>query len=287
MRLIKESEIRNVPFDELAIIYSDLSKTEDDWEGYCKDKKDTNNWFVKHNIRGKSEWLFPQLLAHIARFNINCITNSGGIIDCSKFWASNLDLNSLWDRGLFLFIMKTYSRGNILGIKQSTPPGTEYCGLVPLVLASFKKYHDVPYSRWDRDTINKVVDKPLAEAMAWSGDVDDFSPEFLLEIRAKTLTLKTGAKAGQVQNPITTFKIPTDPSMNGMPKMLKLMLIQIWCAHPLNINQYMVTNPLDWDNHPEPLDGYILDELTVKQLNAAKKDDITEQVNNRKMDPLW
>jgi hypothetical protein len=41
--------------------------------------------------------------------------------------------------------------------------------------------------------------------------------------------------------------------IHSLPKLVQIMVCQTWCAHPNNRTQYMVLNPLDWDNLPEPL----------------------------------
>jgi hypothetical protein len=86
-------------------------------------------------------------------------------------------------------------------------------------------------------------------------EIPQLSKEELLQTRDIALTPKTGAKAGIMRNPSTTYALyvpPTSP-LYTLPTLAKIMVLQTWKAHPSLRNSTMILDPLDWDNMPEPL----------------------------------
>ena len=135
---------------------------------------------------------------------------------------------------------------------QNKVPGTMYCRLVPLILQAFRKFHNIPYSSWNRENIASIVPKDLAEAMTC--DMPEISVEEALAARAYGLKfIKDPTKAPR--NPLTTSKLwgLSDPKIKQIPELARVMVCQIWVAHPSNRNNFMILDPTDWDAMPKPL----------------------------------
>lgn len=231
-------DLSNLPLVELYHKYSEADKA---------GRPEVLRMFINTNsIASKSDWFFPQMLAKFAEVPV--ARNATGLIDGNSF-TSNLDTLEL--RSLFL-LAKYSQRGEMLKA-QTTLANREYSSLVPLILAAHKKYNNVPYSDWDPSTLHLVVEKNLCEAML--SDIPEVTKEEILAIREYGLTVKSGATAGSIRNPETTYSlyIGKDTPISDLPTLAKIMLCQTWCAHPNNRSKYAILNPVDWDGTPEDL----------------------------------
>lgn len=258
-----EQELRTIPFNTLAAEYETVVKQNQlDWTTHLSSKK---NWLTDNNIKQiGQDWLYPKLLTHFASFQTNT-TAEGQKIDCLQYLKDNLDFNDPWNKGLLLF-MKIDKRSLTLQV-QNRGSGLQYCSLIPLIMAAHKKYNNVPYSRWDYNTMHYIVNPSLLEAMSWShehdldNDHDDFYNDWgisrndLRELRIEALTYKSGDKKGQVKDPKSTYTVnsTSNPIFASMPTLTRIMAVQTWCAHPDNRHQYMVLSTYDWDKIPEEL----------------------------------
>jgi len=202
----------------------------------------------RQKIPQYNSWMMPQMLAKFGQFKPVWKDQK---IDAAQTLMQNLGSDPKL-RGMYLVATKL-SRGQLIQ-KQSSPQGAHYGALVPLVLAAFKKYQNISYSRWSRDDIKYVVDKNLAQAMMLT-EVPQLSLERLLEIREIGLTAKSGKTEGQTKNPLSTWSLTgiQDTELGHLPKLAVTMLTQIWLAHPTIRNEYMVLDPVNWDNVPQPL----------------------------------
>jgi hypothetical protein len=130
-------------------------------------------------------------------------------------------------------------------------PHREYCALVPLILYAHKLIHQIPYSAWSKDTIHFIVNSDLSDAMLCK--VPSISKDELISIRTAGLV----TASGQTKSPVSTHmlfgKEQAASVIGDLPKLAKVMLTQIWCAHPENRSRYMVLNPKNWDNMPPHL----------------------------------
>jgi hypothetical protein len=131
-----------------------------------------------------------------------------------------------------------------------------FCSLVPLVMSAFKKYKAIPYSRWDKDEIHYITEAKLAKVMR-TEILPDMTVNEVLEARTAGLTVKSGAKMGEIRPIKSTFTlyIPAGTPLDGMEMLGKIMMCQTWAAHPSIRTEYMVLNPVDWDNMPNSLIG--------------------------------
>lgn len=206
-----------------------------------------DNFITTYGIKAKS-WVYPQLLAEVGKWTV---TRDGDRISSQAFILSNLKGN-LTNLGFYYFLMHN-ARALV---KQTKGQEAFYCGLVPLILAAQKKYNGIKYSEWD--DVVKLVNPSLYLAMTCNPP--EYTADELLLARTEGLV-----KAGKAMNPASGYGIYKNrgnvvrpdgtelPGIGHLPMLAKMMLCQTWCAHPLNRNEYMILNPNDWDNMPEPL----------------------------------
>lgn len=213
------------------------------------DGVDQRKVFAKYGL-----WLLPQALAYVSN-NFKPIKNSDGRYDAKETalaGISGCSLGSDWAKGLLLYLVSA-PRGTIFPerVKATSGELLPYSALVPLFLAAYKKYHNIPYSAWDN--ASKLVDKDLYAAMTCNAPC--FSKNELLEFRVDGSTVKSGTKAGEVKNPLSVTGITSVglPDFDNLPRLAKIMLTQVWVAHPTLRNEYMILDPNNWDEMPEVL----------------------------------
>ncbi len=230
------------PFIEPDIVA--LAKTKKDAETIAHEE-----FLSKHKFISKASWLLPQITAYIATLNIT--KNEKGLYDPLKFLQDNF--TDSWHMGLYRYCT-TAKRGSILK-DQAKELGTPYCALVPLLLMPFKKMNNIHYSSWDRDHLAKVLDPALGMAISCTTNPKLFSTDTILASRDNGLLIKSGAKAGERRNPISSWKIfgHLDDDIAELPWLSQVMLHQIWCAHPSVRNKYMILDWINLDDVPEPL----------------------------------
>ena len=121
-------------------------------------------------------------------------------------------------------------------------------------MSGFKRLNNIPYSAWDREEIHGIVEPNLANAMLVTS-LPEISREDVLAERETALTVKSGAKAGEVRPANSTYSLyfRADSPLAALPALARVMMCQTWCAHPSNRSDVMILNPLDWDDIPDPL----------------------------------
>lgn len=200
--------------------------------------------FIKaYQLKSWGIVLLDQIVAEFSKHKLN---DTNGLINGMQYLKDNLDPKSERDIGIYRFLMMD-GRSSYLD-KMGSGPGKKYCTLVPLILYAHKLYHNVDYSRWDRETLHFVVNNNLCEAMLT--EVPEISNERLLELRDIGLI-----RAGVKRNPATTYSLYrlADTELKDCGSLLKIMLLQTWAAHPSNRTKYMVLDPMNWDRMPTPM----------------------------------
>lgn len=208
-------------------------------------KQDYKSFDFNHgDFKGNASWLLPQTLAMIARCT-ELQYNENGLINAQATFEANMNLDSLGSEttGAIYRYLITEPRGNIIGTASEY---MEYCALVPLYMSAFKKFKDIPYTKWDRDTLEYTVDKGLLEAMLAFVPAE-ITDEMLIEYR--THNTYNGLPAHKT----TAVKATKNPVFDALPRLAKIMLCQVWVAHSSRRNKYMILSPYDWDDMPEPL----------------------------------
>jgi len=197
-------------------------------------------------------WILPQALSFVGSWKV--VKTAEGLNDGTatvKKAISECSLGSEWAKGLLMYLIAN-PRGTIFPTTlRQTGELLPYSALVPLVLAAFKKFQDIPYSTWTN--INSLVDKDLMAAMTCTPHA--FSTEELLDLRTLGSTVGSGKDKGSVKSPLKATTIVTTgvEVFDQLPRLAKLMLTQCWVAHPSLRHQYMVLNPNNWDDMPKPL----------------------------------
>jgi len=160
------------------------------------------------------------------------------------------NLQDKWSVGLWRLV--TQQNRGVLLPKQNK--NAKYGALTPLVLAGLREGQGIPYTSWDlMDPEFCLLETKLREAI--QTPAPDLSLETLLELRQDVLTYKTGPKLGEQKNPESVW---TTGTMRGTPlegtlPLQRVMLLQIWLAHPTIRNPLMILDPHNPDKTPEPL----------------------------------
>lgn len=203
-------------------------------------------YFIKpYQIASWGIKLLDQIVAEFSKHKLNSL-GSSGTISGLQYLKDNLDPQSERDVGIYRFLLMD-SRSEYLP-KMGTGEAKKYCTLVPLVLYAHKLYNNVDYSRWERESLQFVVNEALREAMLT--EIPELSRERMLELRDIGLTQK-GAK----RSPMSTYSLYRlqDTEIGHCNGLAKIMVCQTWAAHPTNRTKYMVLDPMNWDTMPPPL----------------------------------
>lgn len=198
----------------------------------------------KYGIILHSDWILPQIITLIG--NMPLYKNTNGLYSGKQFKYQNFTTD--WLKGLLLFTLLN-TKSSYLKL-QYKAPSKLYGALTPLVMYALRLTKGINYSSWDTEEIHFITHSDLSEAMLCK-DMPAFTKEAILAYRAEGLTTALGV----VKNPISTYSLTkvSDPIFTQLPKLVKIMLSQIWMAHPSNRTKYMVLDPLDWDTVPTPL----------------------------------
>ena len=239
----------------------DLQKVR--FEELLEENNYKNPDFIKTKYARNAGWILPQVLAYIGRQK--AVKNENGMYDgvlTAKGMVTSAEeiYSSDWVKGLLLYI-RTSPRGNILPatIRATSEHLRPFSALVPLFIAAFKKFQNIPYSKWEN--LSKIIDADLYKAMTSSPR--EFTLEELLECRRVGSTPKKGKDIGITKNPMkaTTLSETGNEEFDSLPRLTKIMLGQVWLAHPQYRNEYMILDPNDWDAMPKPL----IDTDVIKQ----------------------
>jgi hypothetical protein len=238
---LKSNNITDFPFERFAECNS----------SQCEDLA------KEFNITAFNSWMLPQILAHYGNWQIVYSNNK---VDAKATAKANM--TTPWHLGLWR-VCTQLKRGSLVK-SQNNPQFASYSSLVPIILAGVKRFQGVPYQMWDIDNSTKLISQDLLAAMFWVpqiGEVYDnkayygLGSEELLALREQGLTIKSGSRIGQTQNPTSTWRLTgmKGTILEDAPNLVSTMLAQIWVAHPSLRTEYMVLDPSNWDSMPDPL----------------------------------
>ena len=197
-------------------------------------------FLVAHN-----SWMLPQLLALFGTLKVT--RNDEGKVLCKPI-LDQFDTPHM--RGIWIVVNKL-NRSDLVKSQIATPT---YGALTPLILAGLKKYQGINYSEYNSEGLQWLIPAKLYEAI--TTDYDNSLPsERLLELRLQGLTYATGPKAGTLAKATSKWTPTglTHTEIGPYPNLTKTMLTQLWLADPSLRDQYMILDPVDWDNMPKPL----------------------------------
>lgn len=197
-------------------------------------------------------WLLPQMTAHFGSWTL--ARDSSGQIDVLATLKSNIGtdpkLQGLWK-------LSRVTRSLLIPVMSKAP---EYGTLTPLILMGLKRMQGINYEQWrGLANLEYILEPRLLKAVDLSSEdlllVNSLGSDRLLELRKQGLLQVSGAKAGQMKKPETTWSLT---GMQGteiahLPKLTQTLLTQIWLAHPSLRTPYMILDPTNWDNIPSPL----------------------------------
>jgi hypothetical protein len=217
-------------------------------EYYSLDKSDSlvEDFADKFSLARGASWFWGQTIGRFAELPLE--KNENGLISAKKLVLSHIkpskELTALW------IFSRHPSRSKFVH-KQTAEP--DYCSLVPIIMSAFKKMHNIPYVAWDPSEIHGITDPSLVDAML--SPPLELTADELLEQREFALTVKSGKSAGSVRSALTTYMLypPSGSALAALPNLARVMYCQTWCAHPSNRTKYMVLNPSNWDDMPQPL----------------------------------
>lgn len=199
-------------------------------------------FIAKYRLDLYVDWMMPQIITYIG--NLPKFKDEEGKYCGLQFRNNNFKTDA--QKGLYRFLMIN-ERSEYLK-SQYKYPNKQYCALVPLILYAHKLVDQTPYAAWSRETLPLVVNSELADAMLCT--IPSVTKDELIEIRRVGL-LDAG---GRPKSPISTHMLYGNDQkasvIGDLPKQAKVMLTQIWCAHPDNRTKYMVLNPKNWDKMP-------------------------------------
>jgi hypothetical protein len=212
----------------------------------------TEAWCAKNSIPQKLTWLPHQLLAYFGTWK--AVRDESGKYSAPLTWDANTRARGDY-YALGSALLATSTRTNFF---KDAPRGNQQYKsvinpLVPIILAGFKKYQGINYSEWNSVGLEALLDAELSKLVGVT--VPELSVSELIALRNTALTDKEGARANIPNNPATCTKLNHlgDTALGHLPKLAKYMVLQTWAAHPSNRNEYMILDPNNWDNIPEPL----------------------------------
>lgn len=234
MLKLKQNELKLVPFE----LYKSLDEAE-----LVKQAEE-------HQLNLLQQWLLPQILAYFGTWQV-VPHKSTGFLDPKATARQNITTD--WELGLWRVC--TQLKRGLLVKTQSSELGRHYSQLVPLILAGLKQHRGIKYKQWSSAGLASLVHQELVEVMTYEGECLNLGSEELLEIREMGLTIRSGARAGQLHKPQSLWKLSglQATSFYGTPPLLATVLCQTWVAHPSLRTHLMVLDPRDWDRMPKPL----------------------------------
>lgn len=213
--------------------------------------------FMESNrISQKLTWFVPQMMAYIASWKP--VRGEDGKYSPAKTVVANVSgPKDMFAMGVLQMVKSSRTHffkdaPKIAGNQQYKSP---ICPLVPIVLASFKKYNNINYMEWNLEEISHFENSDISALVGVK--VPELSVSEILRIRNIAITPATGARANKPGNPATTAtrnRLATT-EIGHLPKLAQFMVMQTWAAHPQNRTQYCILDPEDWDKMPDPLVG--------------------------------
>jgi hypothetical protein len=156
-------------------------------------------------------------------------------------------------------ILNEIPRSATLPGKASEHP--QWSQLVPLWLAAYKHYKDIPYSAWVKDgVIRHMVGVDFYDEILEIPEGFVFDKSKLIDLRHKALTTKVST-AG-ITSPVRKSFYMTDTWRVKLNSKVAAVYLQIWLANVQVRHPDMILDFDNWDNMPEPYD------LELMQINT-------------------
>lgn len=223
------------------------------------------------DFRKKAVWLLPQLLSFFGSSLKLRKNEETGLFSPTYFIRDNLQLCAE-DKILYegepvpveilkgmIRILVHYPRGDILNAtsQKQTKDGIRYAANVPLILSAFREYRNVPYSDWDwhdpnmrflldeaqADLVPYIIEPKLRESL------EQWTPSDLLHIREEANTKDVPLTS------LYSIAVTQDMEFKRLPRLLKLMLCQVWIYHPSVRHSLGICSVENIDSFPDPINN--------------------------------
>lgn len=255
--------LNDLPLEELGNrILEDFSNKDTHLIDFCKHwKLDSKPWFAE------------QLFSTLAReFNPGTERNITTLIKKHYNWTPKN--TALWALGTI------DTRSSYVANQAKS----RFSALTPMILGSFKQFHNIGYSEWEELDLGKALDKNQRKALefdilaaysaldTWDANESGFvnTLESKRRLQKGTAIPDLGSSRNEKlefirnntmwyrdkrMNPETFHQlVATNTPFDKAPWLIKVTVFQIWAAHPNNRNTSL--NILDYtslDNTPDPI----------------------------------
>ncbi len=210
----------------------------------------------------KEEWVLPHLMTFFGTGQCKPILVDG-IIDLKASLTSLItkarDGNLVFSNGTrvttdalvgMIRFMKVSPRGSIMpkGMTQGSPQGHRYSACVPLLFSAWKSYQNIQYKQYDYTLpiMEHVLEDDLIELMQYVGSEVPWTSDELSAFKAQALYIKTTGAYRTVAN-CTMVYSTGNKEFDDLPKLVKLLLLQLWVFQPELYKPYAIQNLMDVD----------------------------------------
>ena len=237
------------------MIYSSKSKKDISTYDFSQYSKVNLNTDTLASFKTNSTWILPQLLALIG--TKLQLVRENGLISFSKTLSSLGSGDITFDTGIplerlelqgILRVLTHSHRSQFVHGRLTAEFGARYNGIVPLIPSAIKQYRGVGYSEWDWADAKRAyfLDPDFNNIADLIGNFDNpFSKEELLEIR--------GDSDPKLYKSVAILSRSDNLDFKTLPILARLMLAQMWIAHPTLRHPLAITDLSKPDTTAEPL----------------------------------
>lgn len=221
---------------------------------------------VKEYVRAigtqnSSYWIIPQAQALLVE-RCPIALGSDGKVSISRTFSGIDELT------LGLMYLLKEAPGNLVSPAWRNP---KYSVFVPLILAAYRTYANVPYSKWNLPDLKYVVSPVQYEYMV--EDLSEFTLDQKLEWRKECKDKYRDLRTSY--SPVIEGKELDDVSKYG-----RCILLQLWLAHPEVRHKDMWLDLSNPDELPEPLEA---DEVLVPHSSVTSFMNLLQEANKPKV----
>lgn len=203
-------------------------------------QQEIETWVNNSNLCNHASWLLPQLVAHFGSWRL---------AKCGKTTVAE---NCTTDHSRALYRISRVKRSLLIRTQTKLP---QYGQLTPLLLLGFKRYQGFSYEQFrEFRGLEWLLEPDLYQQILLDQPIN-LSTERILAIRQQGLIAKSGSKVNTLKPAESTWTLTgiKDTELGSYPKLVQVMIAQIWLAHPKHRCGDMILDPNDWDNMPQPL----------------------------------
>jgi hypothetical protein len=250
------------------------------------------------DFKANSTWILPQLLALLGT-KLQLIRTSDGLISFSKTLSSLGSGEITFDTGIpierlalqgMLRVLTHSHRSQFVQGRLTGEFGARYNSIVPLIPSALKQYRGVKYSEWDWADAKRAyfLDPDFNRVADLIGSFDDdlYGPrnpdrnEEFLAIR--------GTLDPKLYKSVSALNRTSSPDFNALPVLLKIMLTQMWVAHPSFRHPLAITDIVNPDTPAELLvPNDILDEWSNNSAWGITTPNPTRKKTKEVVDIPW